>query len=92
MVEHNLAKVGVASSSLVFRSREVIGNGGLFSYVSRLCRDTFVYISELGGSNEVVVPFRPVLGLEAEYRGIRRKEGDSGGMFYTMFNTERQYL
>ena len=34
LVEHNLAKVGVASSSLVFRSREVIRNGDLFSYVS----------------------------------------------------------
>ena len=34
LVEHNLAKVGVASSSLVFRSREVIRNDGLFSYVS----------------------------------------------------------
>ena len=30
LVEHNLAKVGVASSSLVFRSREVIRNGDLF--------------------------------------------------------------
>ena len=29
MVEHNLAKVGVASSSLVFRSRQVIRNGDL---------------------------------------------------------------
>ena len=34
LVEHNLAKVGVASSSLVFRSRKVIRNDGLFSYVS----------------------------------------------------------
>ena len=33
LVEHDLAKVGVASSSLVFRSREVIRNDGLFSYV-----------------------------------------------------------
>ena len=30
LVEHNLAKVGVASSSLVFRSKEVIRNGDLF--------------------------------------------------------------
>ena len=29
LVEHDLAKVGVASSSLVFRSREVIRNGGV---------------------------------------------------------------
>ena len=29
LVEHNLAKVGVASSSLVFRSRQVIRNGDL---------------------------------------------------------------
>ena len=28
--------------------------------------DTFVYISELSGSDEAVVPFRPVSGLEAE--------------------------
>ena len=34
LVEHDLAKVGVASSSLVFRSKEVIRNDGLFSYVS----------------------------------------------------------
>ena len=34
LVEHNLAKVGVASSSLVFRSREVIRNDGLFLFVS----------------------------------------------------------
>ena len=34
MVEHDLAKVGVASSSLVFRSREVIRNGDLFPFVS----------------------------------------------------------
>ena len=37
LVEHNLAKVGVASSSLVFRSREVIRNGDLFSYISMCC-------------------------------------------------------
>ncbi len=30
LVEHNLAKVGVASSSLVFRSQEVVRNGNLF--------------------------------------------------------------
>ena len=66
MVERNLAKVEVAGPSPVFRSREVIRNDGLFSYVSRLCRDIFVYISELGGSNEAVMPFRPFSGLEAE--------------------------
>ena len=37
LVEHDLAKVGVASSSLVFRSREVIRNGDLFSYISMCC-------------------------------------------------------
>ena len=37
LVEHNLAKVGVASSSLVFRSREVIRNGDLFLYISMCC-------------------------------------------------------
>ena len=34
MVERNLAKVEVAGPSPVFRSTKVIGNGGLFSYVS----------------------------------------------------------
>ena len=33
LVEHDLAKVGVASSSLVFRSTEAIGNDGLFFYL-----------------------------------------------------------
>ncbi len=37
LVEHDLAKVGVASSSLVFRSREVIRNDDLFSYISMCC-------------------------------------------------------
>ena len=34
LVEHNLAKVGVASSSLVFRSRKSQRNLGLFLYPS----------------------------------------------------------
>ena len=35
MVEHNLAKVGVASSSLVFRSKKRLPSGGLFFFVKR---------------------------------------------------------
>ncbi len=45
LVEHDLAKVGVASSSLVFRSSLSLTSVGLFSYISvsyaalaRLCR------------------------------------------------------
>ena len=34
LVEHDLAKVGVASSSLVFRSRFSLASVGLFSYIS----------------------------------------------------------
>ena len=34
LVEHDLAKVGVASSSLVFRSRFSLAPVGLFSYIS----------------------------------------------------------
>ena len=34
LVEHDLAKVGVASSSLVFRSSFSLASVGLFSYVS----------------------------------------------------------
>ena len=34
LVEHDLAKVGVASSSLVFRSSLSLTSVGLFSYVS----------------------------------------------------------
>ena len=71
LVERNLAKVEVAGPSPVFRSTKVIGNGGLFSYVSRLCGDTFVYISELGYSGKAVIPFRPVLVVTAESRKIR---------------------
>ena len=41
LVEHNLAKVRVASSSLVFRSRykkgQYVVHTGLFSYCSRSC-------------------------------------------------------
>ena len=61
LVEHNLAKVGVASSSLVFRSKtkevsrnadltfEKISPDGVQSYVSRPCAQGgfFVYISQL---------------------------------------------
>ena len=35
LVEHNLAKVGVASSSLVFRSRREIGHSSLSFFVVR---------------------------------------------------------
>ena len=45
LVEHDLAKVGVASSSLVFRSSSSLTSVGLFSYMSegyvaltQLCR------------------------------------------------------
>ena len=34
LVEHDLAKVGVASSSLVFRSSLSLTSVGLFSYIS----------------------------------------------------------
>ena len=34
LVEHDLAKVGVASSSLVFRSTFSLASVGLFSYIS----------------------------------------------------------
>ena len=34
LVEHDLAKVGVASSSLVFRSSFSLASVGLFSYIS----------------------------------------------------------
>lgn len=40
--------------------------------------DTFAYINELSGSDESVMPFRPVLGLAAESREIRRNESDFG--------------
>ena len=82
LVEHNLAKVGVASSSLVFRSTEVIRNDGLFSYISmgyaasaRLCR----YSGR-------ILTLQQTFGKSGEKRAV------SGEMFYTMFNTGKQYL
>ncbi len=43
MVEHNLAKVGVASSNLVFRSRVKVLKasfiGGFFAFMARVSED-----------------------------------------------------
>ena len=48
LVEHDLAKVGVASSSLVFRSRFSLASVGLFSYVS-VCYATLTWLWRICG-------------------------------------------
>ena len=84
LVEHNLAKVGVASSSLVFRSSFSLTSVGLFSYIS-VGGAIFVYISWLCCFGVAVLPFRSVLDFAAKFRKIGRKEGDFGGLFTPTF-------
>ena len=47
LVEHDLAKVGVASSSLVFRSRFSLASVGLFSYIS-VCYVALTWLWRIG--------------------------------------------
>ena len=82
LVERNLAKVEVAGPSPVFRSTE--GHRQRWPF--------FVCVNGLCCSGRAVPLFWSALDFAAEFRKIGRNEGDFGGVFYTMFNTERQYL
>ena len=57
LVEHNLAKVRVASSSLVFRSRKSPGGGMVDAHVSGACVERHAGSSPVLGTTRTILFF-----------------------------------
>ena len=69
LVEHNLAKVGVASSSLVFRSKKQVSSNADFRFENNTRRGTIIFRSSI-----TMVGFSFFIPTSAHIADIERKE------------------